>query len=91
MALRMLDPAPTEGLVTGWDLVATEAGRSNKGLSATVMLFNGTAQACQTLALGDPTAQQILSTAFAALVGLPPQDVAHALIELTVAIEGVLR
>src|SRR5262245_13387648 len=91
MALRPLNPAVTESLGHGWDLVASEGGRSNKGLSATVTLFNGTAQACQTLALGDPAAQQALSTAFAPLVGLTPQEVAHALMQLGVAVEGILR
>src|SRR5262244_3887966 len=91
MALRPLDPAPKEPLSNGWDLVATEGGRSNKGLSATVTLFNGTARAWQTLALGDPAAQQDLSTTFAPLVGLTPQEVAHALMQLANGIEGLLR
>jgi hypothetical protein len=72
-------------------LVASEGGRSNKGLSATVTLFNGTAQACQTLALGDPAAQQALSMAFAPLVGLSSQEVAQTLIKLAVDVEGILR
>jgi hypothetical protein len=91
MALRPLDPAPKEPLGSGWELVASEGGRSNKGLSATVTLFNGTAQACQTLVLGDPTAQQALSTAVAALVGLTPQEVTQALVKLAVDVEGILR
>src|SRR5262245_52760529 len=91
MALRPLNPAPTEPLGSGWELVATEGGRSNKGLSATVTLFNGTARACQTLALGDPAAQQALSMAFASLVGLTPQEVAQTLIKLAVDVEGILR
>ena len=91
MALRPLTPAPKEPLGSGWELVASEGGRSNKGLSATVTLFNGTAQACQTLALGDPAAQQALSMAFAPLVGLSSQEVAQTLIKLAVDVEGILR
>ena len=44
MALRPLNPAVTESLAQGWDLVASEGGRSSKGLRASVTLFNGTAQ-----------------------------------------------
>jgi hypothetical protein len=91
MALRPLHPAPKEPLGSGWELVASEGGRSNKGLSATVSLFNGTAQAWQTLALGDLAAQQALSMAFASLMGLTPQEVAQALMKLAVAVEGILR
>jgi hypothetical protein len=91
MALKALDPAPKEPLGNGWELVASEGGRSHQGLRATVTLFNGTAQACQTLVLGDPTAQQVLVTAFAPIVGLTVQEVTQALIHLTMAVEGVVR
>jgi len=70
MALKALDPAPKELLGSGWELVASEGGRSHQGLRATVALFNGTAQACQTLVLGDPTAQQALVATFSPIVGL---------------------
>src|SRR5713101_6177153 len=91
MALRSLDPAPTEALGNGWELVAQEAGRSNQGLRATVTLFNGTPHACQTLALGDPAAQRNLATAIAWIVGIDGAEVTKALVQLTVAVEGVLR
>ena len=91
MVLKALDPAPKEPLGSGWDLVASEGGRSHQGLRATVTLFNGTAQACQTLVLGDPTAQQALVAAFAPIVGLTMQEVTQALIQLTMDVEGVLR
>lgn len=91
MALRTLESAVTESLGNGWELVATEAGRSNRGLQATVLLFNGTAQACQTLALGDPAAQQALAATAAGLAGLAVPDVAKALVQLANAVEGILR
>jgi hypothetical protein len=91
MALKALNPAPKEPLGRGWELVASEGGRSNKGLSATVTLFNGTTQACQTLALGDFAAQQALSAAFASHVGLTAHEVAKALVKLAVDVEGILR
>ena len=70
MALRPLHPAVTESLGNGWDLVASEGGRSSKGLRTSVTLFNGTAQACRTLAVGDPAEQQTVATEFAGIVGL---------------------
>jgi hypothetical protein len=91
MALRALDPAPTEALGNGWELVASEAGRSNQGLRAMVTLFNGTPHACQTLALGDPSAQQTFAGTVAGLVGLAAAEVTLALMKLTVAVEGILR
>jgi hypothetical protein len=71
--------------------MASEAGRSSRGLQATVTLFNGTAQACQTLALGDPAAQHTLTTTFAGIGGLADAEVTKALLQLTVAVEGILR
>jgi hypothetical protein len=91
MALRSLDPVPTEHLGHGWELMAPEAGRSNQGLRATVTLFNGTPRACQTLALGDPTAQQTFAGTVASLVGLAAPEVTLALMQLTVAVESILR
>jgi hypothetical protein len=91
MALTPLDPSPIVSLGSGWELVATEGGRSHQGIRATVALFNGTAQACQTLALGDPAAQQALATAFAGIVGITEGEITKALVQLTVAVEGVLR
>ena len=91
MALKQLDPAPTVSLGNGCELVATEAGRTNRGVQATLTLFNGTALAYRTLPLGDPTAQQALATAFAGSGGLDGAEVLKALVQLTVAVEGVLR
>ena len=91
MALRPLNPAVTESLGNGWDLVASEGGRSSKGLRTSVTLFNGTAQACRTLAVGDPAEQQSIATEFAGMVGLEASAVTHALVNLAVAVEGVLR
>jgi len=91
MALKPLAPAPTEALGNGWELVAQESGRSNQGLRATVTLFNGTPHACQTLALGDPAAQQALAATWAGLVGVAAPEVTKALVKLTFAVEGVMR
>ena len=91
MALRPLNPAVTESLGNGWDLVASEGGRSSKGLRTSVTLFNGTAQACRTLAVGDPAEQQAVATEFAGIVGLEASAVTHALVQLAVAVEGILR
>src|SRR5215510_3106867 len=91
MALRPLNPTVTEHLSSGWDLVATEGGRSSKGLRTSVTLFNGTAQACRMLAMGDQAEQQAVAADFAGMVGLETSAVAQALVKLAVAVEGVLR
>jgi hypothetical protein len=91
MALKPLEPAVKEALGNGWELLASEAGRSPHGLQATVTLLNGTAQACQTVALGDPAAQHALTTAFAEIAGLADAEVTKALMQLAGAVEGILR
>ena len=91
MALKPLEPPVTKSLGHGWELLVSEAGRSNHGLQATVTLLNGTARACQTLALGDSTAQQALTTAFAEIAELAATEVRSALMQLAVAVEGILR
>src|SRR5262245_18817574 len=91
MALRPLVPAVTESLGNGWDIVASEGGRSNKGLQGSVTLFNGTPQACRILAMGNATEQRTVATEFASLAGLDIAVVTHALVKLAVAVEGVLR
>jgi hypothetical protein len=91
MALKPLNPTVTESLGNGWDLVASEGGRSPKGLRASVMLFNGTAQACRTLAMGDPVEQRSVAAEFAGRVPLDIATVLHALVKLAAAVEGILR
>jgi len=91
MALKALNPAVTESLGNGWDLVASEGGRSSKGLRTSVTLFNGTAQACRTLAVGDAAEQQAVATEFAAMMGVEAAAVTQALVQLAVAVEGILR
>jgi len=91
MALRPLNPAATENLANGWDLVASEGGRSSKGLRMSATLFNGTAQACRTLAVGDLVEQQAVAAEFAGIVGLEAFAVTHALVQLAVVVEAILR
>jgi hypothetical protein len=91
MALKPLNPAVTESLGNGWDLVASEGGRSSKGLRTNVTLFNGTAKACRMLAVGDPAEQQAVAAEFAGIVGLEASAVTSALVKLAVAVEGMLR
>src|SRR5262249_13590711 len=91
MALRPLDPTVTENLSSGWDLVATEGGRSSRGLRMSATLFNGTAQACRTLAVADPAEQQALAADFAGIVGREASAVTHALAKLAAAVDAILR
>jgi putative DNA primase/helicase len=91
MALRPLNPPVEEALGHGWWLLATEAGRSNQGLLATVSLCNPRPQAMQTLALGDPSAQQALTATYAGLAGVEPPEVMQALMRLSAPVEKALR
>ena len=92
MALRSLDPALVEALVNGCELVALEAGRSKQGPEALIGLLDGTRlHACQTLALGDPTAQQALAATYAGVAGVADSDVTAALMQLIAAVEDILR
>src|SRR5712691_11625885 len=91
MALKPLTPPVTQAFGNSWELLASEGGRSNQGLRATITLFNGMPQACQTVPLGDPAAQQALAAAFAGIVGVDASAVTQALMQLAVAVEGVLR
>jgi hypothetical protein len=56
-----------------------------------VTLFNGTAQACRTLAVGDAAEQQAVAADFAGIVGLEASAVTHALVTLAAAVEYALR
>lgn len=91
MALKPLHPAVTAKLGNGWELVASEGGRSSRGLRTTVTLCNGEAQACRTLAMGEAREQQALIVAFAGIAEQDAREVAKALARLSEAVEGVLR
>jgi hypothetical protein len=91
MALKPLNPAPKMLVADGWELLASEAGRSNQGVRATVAISNGEVQAYQTLVLGDLTAQQALVAVFAGVAGVGEGSIAQALPKLAMAVEGVLR
>ena len=91
MALKPLDPAPKVTLPNAWELLAPEAGLSHHGARATVALFNGTAQAFQTVLLGDVEAQQALATTYSGITGLSKADITTALAQLTCAVYGLLQ
>lgn len=92
MALRPLRPkSPHEPLRDGWDLLASEAGRSDAGLRATLWVLNGEPQYHQTVTMGNRKQQQAFSTEVAALSGLDPAIILAALPRLAYAIEALLR
>lgn len=92
MALRPLRPTPPkEPLAAGWELVASEAGRSPSGLRATLLTLNGESKDITTLLLGNPTQQQAYAERIAALSGLAVAVILAALPRLAYAIEAVLR
>lgn len=92
MALRPLRPKPPhESLAGGWDLLASEAGRSDAGLRATLWVLNGEPQYHQTVTMGNRKQQQAFSAEVAALSGLDPAIILAALPRLAYAIEALLR
>lgn len=92
MALRPLRPnPPQEPLSHDWDLLASEAGRSDGGLRATLWVLNGEPQYQQTVTLGNRKQQHAFSAEVAALSGLDPAVILAALPRLAYAIEALLR
>jgi hypothetical protein len=92
MALIPLTPRPPKAvLCNGWELVATEAGRSAGGLKASITALNGEPQATQTLTMGNVKHQQAFADRVMALSGIAREVILQALPKLTYAIEGLLR
>jgi putative DNA primase/helicase len=92
MALKPLRPTPPqEPLANGWDLLASEAGRSDGGLRATLWVVNGEPQYQQTVTMGNPKQQQQFIDEVVALSGLPAALIRAALPRLAYAIEALLR
>jgi hypothetical protein len=90
--MRPLDPAPSVTLpVEGWTLMATKAGRYSDGLRATIQLWQDSLQGCYQLALAHPQRSTAVAAEIAAQVGCPPDEVVQALLQLTAAVEGILR
>jgi putative DNA primase/helicase len=86
-----LTPPPKLVLQEGWELIATEAGRYSDGLRATIQLWQDSLQGCYQLALAHPQRWTTVAATIAAQAGCAPDEVVQALLQLTAAVEGVLR
>jgi Protein of unknown function (DUF3631) len=87
-----LDPVPTIPLPhEGWQLMATEAGRYSSGLRATVQLWNDEIQDARQLALAHSERWASYAAELAAKAGCETPDVARAILQLAVSVEGALR
>jgi hypothetical protein len=87
-----LDPCPKEPLPTsGWELIATEAGRYSTGLRATVQVWNGDLQGARQLALADPQTWDDFATPLAAQMGVTTAEITTLILHLAAGVEGVLR
>jgi hypothetical protein len=89
--LRPLDPTVLEPLGNGWDLLASEGGRSPEGLRMSATLYNGTPKLTRKLAVGDDAEQQKVATDFAPHVGLGIKEIVEALARLAASVDGILR
>jgi hypothetical protein len=87
-----LDPCPREPLPTsGWELLATEAGRYATGTRATVQVWNGDLQGTSQLALAYPKSWADFITPLVTHMGTTPEEITKIILRLAAGIEGVLR
>jgi hypothetical protein len=87
-----LDPCPKEPLPrSGWELLATEAGRYATGLRATVQVWNGELQGTTQLPLAYPKSWADFLTPLASQMGVTIDELTKILLRLAAGIEGVLR
>lgn len=91
MVLRGLNPAPKESLDQGWEILASEAGRSKGGICATISLLNGEPKDMLQISAGDTAGRDTAAARFAALCGLDQATIAAALVKLMLAAEALLR
>jgi len=90
VALIPLDPAPKVSRC-GVDFVATEAGRTSRGLAATIQVFNGTVLAAASVVLADQGMRSGFAGSVATAAGPSVDVVERALLELLPAVETKLR
>jgi putative DNA primase/helicase len=90
--MRPLDPAPSVALpVEGWTLIATEAGRSDAGITATLHARNGTLQTLRQLKLAHPDTWDAFVREVAGDSGCPVEAIIDAIHQLTEAVEVCTR
>jgi putative DNA primase/helicase len=92
MALRPLRPKPPqEPLGDGWDLIASEAGHSDGGLRATLIVLNGEPKDACTFNLGNARQQQAFADRVQIRCGIAADVILATLPRLVYAIEDLLR
>jgi putative DNA primase/helicase len=77
-------------LTDGWEVLVTEAGRTGRGIKATLMVLNGEPKACHSIALGNATEQDRFAEAVYNLCGADEETVKVLIPKLAYLIEGVL-
>jgi hypothetical protein len=91
MSLKPLDPVVQKDLGAGWSMNALESGRSPGGITAHLVLMNGTPRHAKTLALGDEAAQHALVEVYATHTGLAARDLLKTLLQFILTIESATR
>lgn len=91
MALRPLHPPVKEPLIPDWEVLATEADRTGRGLKAMLHILHGEPKACHAIALGYAPEQNQFAEAVYNLCGADEATVKALLSRLAYAIEDTLR
>jgi putative DNA primase/helicase len=88
--LTALDPAP-QVKCQPVDLVATEAGRTQSGVLATVQVVNGSVRAARTIQLTNPADRMAFAREAAAATDCDEAALETAVLQLLPAVEAALR
>jgi len=91
MTLHIFSSALKAIVAPGWEILATQGKRTNRGNQTTVKLYNGSLQATDTINFGLKKERDALFTDWATLTGVPVDAVKHALLDIEDQVETLLR
>ncbi len=91
MTLRIFTSALQAPLIPGWEVLATQAIRTNRGNQTTVKLYNGSLQATDTINFGLKKEREALFTDWTKLTSAPIDAVKRALLDIEDQVETLLR
>jgi hypothetical protein len=87
-----LSPVPKVALsLSGWELLAPEAGRYAYGLRASVQLWNGTIQSATPVDFALDTSRQACILLFSTAVTIDEKELVKCLLALSIGVETALR